>query len=103
MCTFWGDAPSDSDLMRPGFAGGCLVLLTRLYRMHFDLHIILLCFFWRDITDGLQKAAVVKSIDPFEGLPLDRSWGNRPERVISANWKNIDGTLISGKRLVNLL
>ena len=31
----------------------------------------LLCFLWRDISDGAVQALGVVSIDPFEGFPFD--------------------------------
>ena len=35
----------------------------------------LFCFCWRDVSDGLKQAAVVKPVDPFGRFPFDCSYG----------------------------
>ena len=35
----------------------------------------LFCFCWRDVSDGIKQAAVVKPVDPFERFPFDRNHG----------------------------
>ena len=67
---------STNQLNRPGFTGECFVQILGYFIKVVHVFIKgLLCFLWRDISDGTVQALGVVPVDPFQGFPFNLSHG----------------------------
>lgn len=50
-------------------------MIRLLFRLRSSLRRGLLCFIWRDVTDGAVQVRLVIPVDPFQGFPFDLTDG----------------------------